>query len=355
MKKLAAFDWQGVVSRWEAWHRGEAKRPGFHISVAPPEGSVKRPLDYLSMYDFSIPASEILDEIEAYLEESVYVGDSYPSTWPNFGPGVLAAMVGGEGHNGENTVWFTPGRWSGKTPDQIHPTLDRTSPWFRRLEEILFAARERKGLFHVGMTDLGGALDVTSSLIPGEELLFALYDSPEEIKRISQELHDLWFQVFDYFTGILPENHGFSAWDGIFSARPFYMLQCDFCYMISPEMFGEFVLPELRQSCRQLERSFYHLDGKGELPHLPQILAIEELGGVQWIPGAGGGSLLDWVDVYRQIAAAGKKIWISPQGDFDMASRLIDAVGRPELFVIRDFVPAEREGEVRDFIGSFER
>ncbi len=355
MDRLEQFDWEGVCSRWEAWHRGEFSGPVFHVSVVPPDGSAIKPHSYLSQYDFSIPAERILDEIEMYLEQCVYVGESYPSVWLNFGPGVLAAMVGGEGHNGEETVWFTPGRWGGKTPGEIHPRLDRNSPWFRRVEEFLLAARGRNGRFHVGCTDLGGTLDVVSSLIPGEELLYALYDCPEEIKRIAGEVHEAWFEAFDYFSGILPENHGFSAWDGTLSARPFYMLQCDFCYMISPEMFGEFVLPELRRSCRKLERCFYHLDGKGELPHLQQILSIKELDGVQWVYGAGGGSLLDWVDVYRQIADAGRKIWISPGGNFREAAQLIEEIGRPELFMIRDSVPAGREEELRDFIASFRK
>ena len=93
----------------------------------------------------------------------------------------------------------------------------------------------------------------------------------------------------------------------MFSGKPFYMLQCDFCYMISPEMFAEFVLPELAESCRRLDRSFYHLDGKGELPHLPQLLSIPELGGIQWVPGAGETPYYEWIDVYRAVADAGKR------------------------------------------------
>ena len=125
--------------------------------------------------------------------------------------------------------------------------------------------------------------------------------------------------------------------------------------MISPEMFGEFVLPELRQSCKRLERSFYHLDGKGELPHLPQLLEIEELDGIQWVPGAGNGTPLDWLDVYRMIAAADKKMWVGFDGDFDRLARLIEAVGRPELFEIHGSVPETREAELRAFIESFRR
>ena len=38
-------------------------------------------------------------------------------------------------------------------------------------------------------------------------------------------------------------------------------------------------------------------------------------------------------------AAAGKKIWISPGGNFEGAAQLIDLIGHPELFLIRDFIP----------------
>jgi 5-methyltetrahydrofolate--homocysteine methyltransferase len=53
---------------------------------------------------------------------------------------------------------------------------------------------------------------------------------------------------------------------------------------------------------------FYHLDGKGELPHLDQLLAIEELAGVQWVPGEGSPPLQEWPEVLNKIADSDKKI-----------------------------------------------
>jgi len=139
----------------------------------------------------------------------------------------------------------------------------------------------------------------------------------------------------------------------MFSGKPFYMLQCDFCYMITLEKFPEFGLPDHAESCRRLDRSFYHLDGKGELPPLPQLLSIPELGGIQWVPGAGETPYYEWIDVYRAVADAGKRIWINIDGDFDSAARLIDAVGRPELFVVRGGIGPEREPELRDFLRRY--
>ena len=95
--------------------------------------------------------------------------------------------------------------------------------------------------------------------------------------------------------------------DRIFSDRPYYMLQCDFGYMIGPGMFDEFVKPELTASIRRLPRSFYHLDGKGQLPHLDSLLSIPELTGVQWQPGDGVPECEYWPELFTRIFAAGKK------------------------------------------------
>jgi hypothetical protein len=55
--------------------------------------------------------------------------------------------------------------------------------------------------------------------------------------------------------------------------------------MISPQMFERFVLPDLLACCEFLDYAFYHLDGKGQLPHLNMLLALERLRGIQWVPG----------------------------------------------------------------------
>ena len=57
--------------------------------------------------------------------------------------------------------------------------------------------------------------------------------------------------------------------------------------MISPAMFERFVMPDLVACCDHLDHGFYHLDGKGEIPHLDLLLSIPRLRGIQWIPGDG--------------------------------------------------------------------
>ena len=76
--------------------------------------------------------------------------------------------------------------------------------------------------------------------------------------------------------------------------------------MISPQFFDRFVLPELKETCRILDRTLYHLDGVGALNHLDSLLSIEELDAIQWIPGNGKPEHHEWTEVVQKIHNAGK-------------------------------------------------
>lgn len=40
--------------------------------------------------------------------------------------------------------------------------------------------------------------------------------------------------------------------------KPYFISQCDFCCMIGPEQFDEFVFETLKKEASLIERSFYH-------------------------------------------------------------------------------------------------
>jgi 5-methyltetrahydrofolate--homocysteine methyltransferase len=200
----------------------------------------------------------------------------------------------------------------------------------------------------MGMTDLGGTIDVLSTFRPSEKLLLDLYDAPEEVERLMWETHTAWHQAYNDFLSIIaPNATGFSDWSMIYSNRPAYMLQADFSYMIGPRMFERFCLPELAASCRRLPRSFYHLDGIGEIPHLDLILSIPELGGVQWIPGDGQPDSSHWPEVFRRVHAAGKRMQVI--GDrLEILDAVIEQIGtRRGIHFKGIYAPVRREAEIR--------
>lgn len=330
--------WERVRQESRAWWAGELKRPLISITMGGRDPGRPEPAlpahHFTAFYDLSISAEAIVDRWDYNLSCCKFFGNAIPQIWPNFGPGVLAAFLGAELHAtvDSGTVWFYPAE---KKPiTDIHFEYDPNNIWVHRIADIYRAAVDRwQGLVQVGMTDLGGNLDVLSSFRPGEQLLLDLYDHPEEVKRLTWEAHEIWWRHFDEFNAILqPVNPGFTAWSGFYSEDPHYMLQCDFCYMIGPEMFDEFVKPEIAASCRRMTNGFYHLDGPGQLPHLDSLLSIPELKGIQWIPGAGSPDFKCWPQVYRKIRDAGKLAQL--YGGLDTLDVLVEDLGSAEGMIL---------------------
>lgn len=352
--------WDAVRSNYAQWWAGKLDRPLISITLDGYDAGRPAPAlpayGFHSFYDHSVPADAIVDRLDYDLQRQRFFGDAFPTTCLNFGPGVTAAFLGAELHNGENTVWFHP-REDREVAD-LRLKLDRREYWFTRIESLLRACSARwQGQVQVGMPDLGGTIDLVATFRPGEKLLFDLYDRPEEVKRLTWEAHAAFWESFAAFDSVLrPPNPGYSGWTPIFSESPFYLLQCDFAYMISPEMFDEFVKPELAASCRRLGNAFYHLDGAGQLPHLDALLSIPELKGIQWIPGAGAPDVSHWPEVYRKIRAAGKlvQVWTnqSEQG-LRIVDILADQLGSAAGLVVIGFHPRDREDEARALLRKY--
>jgi len=347
--------WHRIRERYRQWWAGELDRPLIHMTLhgrdpGRPEPALPAEL-FASFYGPDTPAEAIVDRWFYDFECCKYVGDAFPNVWVNLGPGVIAALMGLELVNGdgEETVWFHCSDI--REPADIHFEFDPDNVWYRRLCDLYEAAASRfEGLAHTGMTDLGGNLDILSSYRPGEKLLLDLYDRPDEVKRLTWDAHAMWWRYYEEFSRLIQSVHsGYTAWTPIYSEAPYYMLQCDFAYMIGPEMFDEFVKPELAASCRRLTNAFYHLDGPGQLPHLDSLLSIPELKGVQWVPGAGQPDITEWPDVYRKIHEAGKLIQIWATRDSEGVSsidRIAEQIGTAKGIIVLGSAPTEQEDEV---------
>jgi len=353
--RFDADRWARVAEISRRWWAGDLDRPLIQVRLhdadaGRPEPAIP-PLGFMSHCDFSVSAADIVDRLDYDLCRQRYLGDAFPQIWPNFGPGIIAAFMGARVSNKSGTTWFHPAEEL-EIAD-VRLDLDEGNPWFVRVRDVMRAAAERwEGLVQVGMTDLGGNLDILSSFRPGENLLLDLYDHPEEVKRLTWRAHEAWWRTFDDLdAAVRPPNPGYTAWAPIFSVEPSYMLQCDFCYMIGPRMFDEFVRPELAASCRRLGNPFYHLDGPGQLPHLDSLLSIEELKGVQWVPGSGVPFVTHWPEVYRKIRKAGKLIQLF--GGQEELDTVAGQIGGAEGIVLIIDAGVAQEEELTRFLRRY--
>lgn len=352
--------WKATRDNHRAWWAGELDRPLIHLTLPGRDPGRPEPAlpahGFASFYDLNVSAAEIAGRWLYDLECRHFLGDAFPHVLPNFGPGVIAAFLGLELQNGNNTVWF-------HQPNEIElPDLelrfDPDNPWFRRVCDVYSAAAERfEGLVHLDMTDLGGNLDVVQSFRPSEALAFDLMDEPEAVERASMLVHEAWWRCFAELNRIIqPAHPGYTSWTPIYSEDPSYMLQCDFSYMISTPMFEQFAKPELVATCKKLTNPFYHLDGVGQLKHLDSLLEIPELKGVQWVPGAGQPGVSEWPEIYRKIRDAGKLIQFFTSQD-PLGWRALEVIanqlGSAKGIVMIGDAPAEDEPEIRELFRRY--
>ncbi len=351
---FSATQRQRVQQDYTAWWAGELDRPLVSIvHQGPLPGGRKPPSVFAAHLPETMPVPEVIDLYTGQLQAQRWYGDAFPCWFPNFGPGVVAAFMGrAKLEADERTVWMEP--IEKKELCDIELGFCEDNFWWRRVRDLTEEASLRwKGEVTVGYTDLGGNLDILASLRTSNDLLLDTMDSPELVAQRAAELTPLWLRYYRELKEVASQAKcGFTSWAPIWSPGSMYMLQSDFAYMISPAMFEQFVLPDLRTCCEEVEYPFYHLDGKGQIPHLDLLCSIEKLRGIQWIPGAGAPPPECWPEVLRKIRDAGKlcQVYTTPEG----ALRIVREHngGKGFLFSIRGMTKEEflKPEEAEDFV-----
>ncbi len=267
-----------------------------------------------------------------------YLAEGIPMRFTNFGPGCLAETLGSGYRLTGPSIWFDV-----NTPVKSMEDLPEIE--FNPNSELWTIIENAQRLYasdpdvHFSITDIGGILDVVASLCGTENLLYDLYDYPDEVKKLTAMVKKEWFKAFDRQLKIVRDaNQPINNWLNIPSKKPWYPLQCDFCYMISPAQFEEFVLDDIIDQVNYMERSIYHLDGVGELPHIDMLLDIEGLTGIQWVAGAGKEPLYDpkWFDLYKKIQDKNKNLVLLNAinaNDLASAERLIKSIDRKGVYI----------------------
>jgi 5-methyltetrahydrofolate--homocysteine methyltransferase len=341
-------DWERIERDHTAWWEHDLERPLVYLTGKAYEPGLSYPSihKFASNYPLSMSAEQVVAEVTLDLEATRYYGDAFPRWFINFGPGILPGFLGARVHSVPETVWFEPERLA--ELDDLHPRRDDDNLWWHRVYDLTKTAVEAwQGQVAVSHVDLGGNLDALAALRTTQLLLTDLYDAPEDVDRLVSEITAHWLHYYDVLDAtIRPTCRGTTCWTPIWSPERTYMLQCDFSYMISPAMFGRFVMPDIVACCERLDHGFYHLDGPGEIPHLDQLLSIPRLRGVQWIPGDGNSPAAEWLDLLQRIIAGGKlcQIFCTPEGALNVVRNL---GGKGFMFVLQD--PLE-EDEARAFL-----
>lgn len=283
---------------------------------------------------------------EQEMAHTYYGGDAFPYFDTQIGPGSLGIFLGATPQFAPDTVWYEP--CIADPDNHPAPRFDARSAWLLKHTALIEAGlRASQGQYLVGMPDLIENVDTLAALRGTQPLMYDMIERPEWVAARVADINQAYYQAFDLLFDLIRDPWGGNAFSAfkIWGPGRTAKVQCDASALISPRMFGDFVVPALTEQCAWLDYSMYHLDGTQAIVHLDALLAIEPLAAVEWTPQAGrpqGGSPL-WFDLYRQVLDAGKSvqaILVEPQEVLP----LLDAVGTKGVYVMTE---AATEAEAR--------
>ena len=322
-----------------------------------PRQDVPKPEPAASVLDSYINADWRARASRYNISQRSFAGDTLPTAFTDLGPGVLSTFLGSEPEFAPNTVWYAPVFQDVEEPEKLPPLrFDPENRWWKATENMLRKARELAGNdYLVGCPDLIENVDTLASLRDTQTLLMDFVERPDWVKQKVREINQVWFEAYNRIYDIIKLSDDSSVCWAFYIWGPgkTSKVQCDLGAMISPEMFGEFVVPSLTEQIEWLDHSMFHLDGTQCICHLDQLLAIEKLDAIEWTPQAGieAGGSPRWYDLYRRILAAGKSLQVTDIYPEEVVP-LLDAIGGKGVYIMAHF---KNEREIEEMMGKVEQ
>lgn len=309
-------DFEDARRHWAAFWQGEMlDRPCVRV-VAPKDGVTFRgyPSGLQHSKDDLVSHMGIVDK---WMSGLYYGGDAVPFFFPNFGPDVYAAFLGADLTFAKETgtSWAEPcvADWKSIMPQLRHP---HGYWWYAALGFAELARRTGEGKFGVGVWDLHSNLDAMSALRSPQQFCMDLMDVPDDVEAAVNSMRRSYAPIYDgLFEASGMDKTGSSSWLPFYCENKFGIVQCDFICLISPSQARRFLYPALEEEVAFLDHSCYHLDGPGALVHLDDILAIDRIDVIQWVPGDGNPPVIEWMDLLKKMQAAGKSVIVAASVD----------------------------------------
>jgi len=336
-------DFEEAKVRWRAyWNYEIIDRPAVWIT-APKDGVEPAPAPpYLDGWDGDYEAA--VERYRAHARTIWFGGEAMPAMACDFGPDQFASFLGAElvrSSDSLDTTWAVPfvERWEDVLPLRLKEDAPR---WVGLLRFLETAAEAGEGDFLVRHIDLHSNMDALVGIRGAVQLCEDLIDQPEMIHAAMRDVRALYRVIWTRVAEAGRMRYGTTSWLPFFSEGKYSPMECDFSCLVSPKMFREFILPALEEEAAFLDHSIYHLDGPDALVHLDDILAVKDINGIQWVPGAGEAETTDWMPLYKRIQASGKGLYL--HGSLDQIKQFHREL-RPEGVLYNTWAPSQKEGE----------
>jgi hypothetical protein len=320
-------DWPDARERLTAlWEGRPLDRPC--MSVLAPSGKKwprpPRPADPEQKW---LDPEWVLADLRASMNNTWWGGEAIPSYLLMAG---WVKCLGGTPYFDYHTIWFEHMEvdFSRPSPFRFRPD----DPWVAKYERLYKAVAQEAGWddFLVGRPGYLPANDLLSMHMGTQEFLMALVDHPEWMRKAIQDGAREQLRIMrrqqEGIAGAHAFWYGNAGWMPFWGPRPYIGVQSDVSCMMSPEMYDEFIVPELDIYAAEVPAVWYHLDGHDARQHLPRLLSLPYLRVVQYTPTpAEPPNGPEHLDFYRQVQQAGRIVHISlPKENVEPLARALD-------------------------------
>lgn len=327
------------------WNQDNAGRPLMHMCVrredVPPMPDVRS--FFQSPEDYYLNAQALVQYYTRFLESHTFRADGFMDYRVNLGPGSMALYVGAEPEFRWESLWYHE---IGESRfDQLLDTpLTLDTEWVRRHTELIESIRTLTDhRAFIPLPDIVESVDTLAALRGAQNLCYDFIDEEEKMAAYIEKMDAYYLEVYDHFYQLVSQETGGSGYAGfkVWGQGKVAKMQCDFCALMNPRQFQQFVLPSMQKECKAFDKPFYHLDGVDAIKHLPFLLQIDELKAIQWTNGAGkpDGLWEGWYEpIYDKVMDAGKSLYIlvddHPASDsIEGIGKLIRRYGTKSLFI----------------------
>ena len=205
---------------------------------------------------------------------------------------------------------------SHKTLDDVEDLedlkFDPNNAWMQKyLEFVEKLEKLGNGRFSSGQPILRGVTDTIGSLIGQTELIYAVMEEPELMKRAFDtvvEAH-LWL-INEQYKRIKPIHGGYNfGFYHIWAPGKVIWYQEDLCALLSPQHYDEYLYEASKKRIENYDYSLVHLHPASFFT-LDRMLKLEKLSAVQVNKDVGGPTVREMLPELRKIVDAGKKVVI---------------------------------------------
>ena len=233
--------------------------------------------------DAEFNALSFLDSVKG----KTFLGETFPVYVPNLGPNFFAAIHGAELVFGEVTSWCEP--IVNDCTDLEKICFSKDNKYYKSMNELILAALDiGKGQFLVGHPPIVPGMDCAAAWRGTENLCMDIILDEQMITSLLHLAYKNFHTVYNAFDTLLKINKQPSVtWMNLpVPEGRMCVLQNDFSFMISPELFNKYALPSLQDEIKTMTHNVFHIDGKGVANHTDTILNAG-IKAIQWVQGVG--------------------------------------------------------------------